>query len=88
MDISPASQYVHSSQAFPTAALADYVVNRDKRPRLQQKVSFLLEDTYKPDPAIEANQNYFGAPADDCVDLKAANFIIKKRFSLQIVDSE
>lgn len=78
-------------EAFPRAALIDYVVRKDSRslqpPR--KTTSFLASDSYRPpfDP-VNASENYFGAPADECVDLKAADYILQKRLSLQVADSD
>ncbi|KAH9607260.1 hypothetical protein KSS87_021198 [Heliosperma pusillum] len=75
-------QYVRPNQTFPTAALIDYVV-RDTRRQLAYRASFLATDNFKPTPEDDSTENYFGAAADDCVDLKAANYILQKRRSLQ-----
>ncbi|KNA09101.1 hypothetical protein SOVF_156590 [Spinacia oleracea] len=77
--------YVRPNQTFPTAALIDYVVNHDPKPKVARKVSFITRDSYnsyRPDP-VEESGNYSGAPADDCVDFKAANYILQRRLSLQ-----
>uniref|UniRef100_A0A803KWQ9 Uncharacterized protein n=1 Tax=Chenopodium quinoa TaxID=63459 RepID=A0A803KWQ9_CHEQI len=78
-------RYVRPNQTFPTAALVDYVVNHDAKPQMARKVSFITGDSYnsyKPNSAEESS-NYFGAPADDCVDFKAANYILQRKLSLQ-----
>lgn len=82
-------QYVRPNQTFPTAALIDYVVsNRDAKPQAQahqrtQKVSFISRDSYKPNSEEGYSGNYLGAPADDCIDYKAANYILHRKLSLQ-----
>ena len=76
-------QYVRPNQTFPTAALIDYVVNRNPKPDLARRVSsFITGDSYRPDP-VEESGTYFAAAADDFIDLKAANYILQRKNSLQ-----
>lgn len=77
--------YVRPNQTFPTAALVDYVVNREAKPQVTRKVSFITSDNYNSYNAdlVGESGNYLGAPADDCVDFKAANYILQRRLSLQ-----
>ncbi|KMT09676.1 hypothetical protein BVRB_6g131260 [Beta vulgaris subsp. vulgaris] len=75
-------EYVRPNQTFPTAALIDYVVNRDAKPLVTGRVSFITGDSFKLN-SVEDSGNYLGAPADDFVDLKATNYILQRRLSLQ-----
>ncbi|KAL2906998.1 Replicase polyprotein 1ab [Bienertia sinuspersici] len=81
-DPSATVQYVRPNQTFPTAALIDYVVNRDAKPQVARKGSFMTGDDYKPE-YVQESGNYSAAPADDCVDFKAANYILQRRLSLE-----
>jgi len=76
---------------LPRAALIDYVVRKDSRsPHAKRKTTPIpASNSYgAPFDPVNASENYFGAPADECVDLKAADFILRKRLSLQMVDSD
>ncbi|GAB2278427.1 hypothetical protein Dimus_013111 [Dionaea muscipula] len=90
---SPASHYASKVKSKPTppatSSSVGYIVNQDLKPLAVQQVSMILsaDDTNE---SISQVDNYFGAIADERVNMKAANYIssVRERFRLERINSE
>ncbi|GAB2225990.1 hypothetical protein Droror1_Dr00021772 [Drosera rotundifolia] len=84
---SPAAHYttkVNSKSSSPTTSSVGYVVNQDMKPQAVQQVSMVLsaDDSYD---SVGHIDGYFGAIADERVNMRAANYIssVRERFRLE-----
>ncbi|GMH06858.1 hypothetical protein Nepgr_008698 [Nepenthes gracilis] len=80
---------IKPKQSSPAAASVGYLVNQDMKPQTLQQVSFIVSPDDGED-SIGHVDNYFGAIADERVNMKAAHYIscVRERFRLERINSD